>query len=204
MGLEYLDLALTIEKKIQAGIHGRIASDGVNSAIMASFAAIPGDHLEIGSLHGGTAILVALLKKELRLPGMVVCVDPLDGYYVGNKTLEYPVDPDSGVPVSMDIFQENVNHFEVADRIEIIQKRSDPFPVNSGRRFSTAYIDGDHWGYAPQKDWNNVNGLVDRYIIFDNCDLAHPSVLDACLQAVFTEDWIRCYKNGITCVFERF
>jgi len=200
--LKHMPLAKEIEATIHQRIWGRIASEQDNAAIMACFAAIEGDHLEIGTLHGGTAILVALIKRELKLDGKVVCIDPLDGYYAGTK-FHNDTDPITSVPISADVLYDNISRFDLLDRIEIIQHKSDPFPLKN-RRFASAYIDGDHWGNVPTVDWQNVNRITDRYVIFDNCDKEHPSVLDACLSAAFTSEWTTAYKQGITCVFERF
>jgi hypothetical protein len=200
--LKHMPLAKNIETDIHQRIWGRIASEQDNAAIMACFAAIEGDHLEIGTLHGGTAILVAWIKQELKLSGQVVCIDPLDGYYLGMDRGE-DVDPLTKVPVSIETLHDNITRFDLQDKIEVIQKKSSPFPLKD-RRFTSAYIDGDHWGDMPMVDWQNVSRITDRYVIFDNCDKEHPSVLDACLSAAFTSEWTSIYRQGITCVFERF
>ena len=49
---------------VKANMLGRIADEQHNTALMAVAAICPGDHLEIGTLHGGSAIVVALLKKQ--------------------------------------------------------------------------------------------------------------------------------------------
>ena len=200
--LLHMPIAQTLEAVISQRIWGRIASEQDNAAIMACFAAIKGDHLEIGTLHGGTAILVAAMKKKLQLPGKVVCIDPLDGYYIGMDR-GYETDPLTNVPVSIDVLYDNITRFDMQDRIEVVQKKSNPFPLKD-RRFTSAYIDGDHWGDMPMIDWQNVSRITDRYVIFDNCDKAHPAVLDACLTATLSHKWINIYRQGITCVFERF
>lgn len=46
---------------------------------LANLCAVPGDHVEIGTLHGASAIAVALAKKMAGVPGEVYCIDPLDG-----------------------------------------------------------------------------------------------------------------------------
>lgn len=200
--LKHMPVAKCLEAVIRQRIWGRIASEQDNAAIMACFAAIEGDHLEIGTLHGGTAILVAAMKKELQLPGKVVCIDPLDGYYA-NMDRGDITDPITGVPVSIEVLYDNITRFDMLDRIEVISKKSDPFPLKN-RRFASAYIDGDHWVKMPMIDWQNVSRITDRYVIFDNCDVEHPAVLDACLSAAFTSEWTSTFRQGITCVFERF
>lgn len=199
MGLKHFTNAQQIEAYLSANMIGRIASEQNSSSIMACYAAEDGDHLEIGSLHGGSAILVALLKRELGLSGKVVCVDPLDGYYKGYPS-ECNVDYISKIPVNMATISANIFRFMVGDVVEIIQKKSDPWPLG-GRQFVTAYIDGDHWGEGPLTDWDNVKACTSRYVIFDNCDKKHPAVMEACRIASL--EWKHVYQEGITCVFER-
>lgn len=176
---------------------GRIADEQGNTALMAETALQHGDHLEIGSMHGGSAIVVALLKKRYGFDGRVTCIDPLDGYYTGTY-YESHVDPMTRVPVSIETIRENMQRFGVD--IEVIQARSNPFPVY-GRTFTSAYIDGDHWNDAPIIDFINCAMVTEKYITFDNCGRRWPDVLRACHIAEQT--WIPHIKTGITCIVRR-
>lgn len=141
-----------------------------------------GDHLEIGTLFGGSAIMSAFVKQ-----GKVVCVDPLDGYYEKGK-----LDPITNLPVTRKAFEQNVAHFKVGERIELVQKSSNPWPtVLEGREFTTAFIDGDHNGTGPLSDWLNVSKQIKSggIVMFDNCAIKYPAVQSACITASATHGW---------------
>lgn len=190
----------TIDKIIQNvkdKMLGRIADEQFNVRLMAATTLCNGDHLEIGTLHGGSAIVVALLKKHYGYSGRVVCIDPLDGYYPNSKRYK-KTDILTKIPICVETLQENMKRFDV--ELEIVQAYSDPFPI-AGKRFATAYIDGDHWNGIPLKDWNAVKEITDNFVTFDNCDFNHPDVLTACRIA--ESDWKPYKREGITCIVSR-
>ena len=192
-----LEVLRTIDKIIQnvkRDMLGRMADEYHNVRLMASTTLCDGDHLEIGTLHGGSAIVVALLKKHCGYSGKVVCIDPLDGYYPNSKRYSR-LDILTHIPVSMETLKENMRRFGV--QLEVVQAYSDPLPI-TGRRFATAYIDGDHWNGVPLKDWNAVKRITDKFITFDNCDFNHPDVLHACNIA--EREWQPYKREGITCI----
>lgn len=190
-----------IVEYVKSKIIGRVADQEDGTAVMAYYAAKAGsgDHLEIGTLFGGSAIVVALAKRLMGLDGNVYCLDPLDGYYrerFGHITdvvcKEHEISPD--------LVMKNAKIFEVEDRIRIIQKKSLPFPDElRNHRFVSAYIDGDHWDNMPTHDWNNVKKITSKYVIFDNYDDSHPSVKKACDRAL-KDGWKLEYSGGITFV----
>lgn len=179
---------------VKANMLGRMADEQSSTAMMAETILRHGDHLEIGTLHGGSAIAVALLKKQYGYSGRVVCIDPLDGYYTGTR---YAAQNDyvTGVPVTLDTIRENERRFGV--ELEVLQVKSLPFPVR-GRTFATAYIDGDHWGDMPVIDFVNAAMVTSEYITFDNCDRKHPDVVRACEIAEKT--WHPHRREGIACI----
>jgi hypothetical protein len=186
----------SIVDHVQKNMLGRIADEQGNTALMAKTAMCDGDHLEIGTLHGGSAIVVALLKRELGFTGRVVCVDPLDGYYPNSKRYKR-VDPLTAVPVSVETLRKNMQRFDV--ELEIIKAYSVPFPdVLQGRTFATAYIDGNHDGETPMQDFFNVSRIVTKYITFDNCGPRWPAVLRACEYAETI--WQPHKRQGISCI----
>lgn len=188
-----MDVKETIEY-VKANMIGRIADEEENTSLMASMTLRHGNHLEIGTLHGGVAIVVALLKKQNNFSGDVYCIDPLDGYYTGTRWA-CDVDPESGVPVSAKTIKDNAARFCV--NLNITQKQSVPFPLFGGV-FSTTYIDGNHWGDFPLIDFINASMVTSDFIIFDNCDEKHPDVMRACDIAEKT--WMPHFRKGITCV----
>ena len=163
-----------------------------------------GDHLEIGTLFGGSAIVAALVKQGAGLEGKVYCVDPLDGYYRDMCNYKDNIDPESGIPVSPEIVMQNAKRFGVEDRLAIIPKKSHPFPEElKHKRFITALIDGDHWAEMPWLDWMSVKDKVNKYVMFDNYDDKHPAVMEAAEKAAQDEEWEKVEQTGIVFVLGR-
>ncbi|MGW8177394.1 MAG: class I SAM-dependent methyltransferase [bacterium] len=163
----------------------------------------PGDHLEIGVLHGGTAIMSALTKKAMGHAGKIVALDPFDGYYPASPTKPNGVVSErgqrltakfdnTGVPITVETFKDNIEFFNVADNIEIVKAFSVPWPLGP-RRFVSAYIDGDHYGDGPTLDWNNVKQAIQPggYVWFDDCNDNCPGVLKAAELAAAEPGWTK-------------
>jgi hypothetical protein len=199
------DFADYIIEHIQKRIYGRIAHEQHNCNYLAWAIAKAGNgsHLEIGTLFGGSAILAVLVKQEFGFDGDIYCVDPLNGYYIGTQW-EYPVDPVTNLPISQAIVEGNFKAFGVEDRIHITTAPSRPWPEELWRlQFSSAFIDGDHWGDMPWHDWNMASPRTNRYIVFDNYDEIHPAVMLAANKSTATSQWKKVWTKGITCIVER-
>ena len=181
-----------------ANKYGDIKLDNVD--IMLDFVAKAGggNHLEIGTLFGGSAIAVALLKLELGQSGVVVCIDPLDGYYKIYGSGE----DKSGFEVTPKTLFRNIDKFGVGNRILVMKAYSQDCSFLD-IQFSTAYIDGDHQHGRPWWDWMTVKDKVSKYVIFDNWDDKHPQVQEACEEASNDPEWECVYSSGITYVVER-
>ncbi len=202
---ELIRQAQLVVSRVKAEIKGRVADEYANTSLVACAAAMSGsgDHLEIGTLFGGSAIVVALLKQWMGLDGIVVCVDPLEGYYKGTQWA-CAVDPVTNLPIDLNTVLWNADHFGVQDRIKVVRARSHPWPEElKSRDFASAYIDGDHWGDGPIRDWHNVHPLTCGYVVFDNCDKKHPAVQSACDCAAHTPNWEEVYRGGISCIVRR-
>jgi len=194
-----------IVKEVESGIKGRVANtigderiDNVEVLLECVLKAGGGNHLEIGTLFGGSAIAVALLKREYEQSGMVFCIDPLNGYYGKDR-------PDiSDVPVSVETLFDNIGEFYLGNRISVIKSISSPVYENLvDIKFSTAYIDGEHSNNVPYLDWNGLKALVTKYVVFDNCADTHPDVQFACNMANKDFDWKEVYNSGISYVVKR-
>lgn len=190
---------------ISARIQGRLAYEESNCNYLAwaISRAGHGDHLEIGTLHGGSAILALLVKMELGLAGDVYCVDPLNGYYIGTP-YGCPVDLVTKVPINANVVLENAAAFGVVNRLHLISQKSMPFPVSiQNHRFVSAYIDGDHEGETPTLDWWNCQSRTSKVVVFDNYDERHPAVQDAVRTAATTQGWALTMEGPITAVLEK-
>ncbi|MDH5507632.1 MAG: class I SAM-dependent methyltransferase [Anaerolineae bacterium] len=177
---------------------GRIAGYPQDHGALAQavYLAGHGDHLEIGTLFGGSAILAARIKQDYNLAGKVVCVDPMQGYY-GKP------DPFTGLLPSEELFWENAGKFGVTERMELVVARSKPWPLAAERRFASALIDGDHSPDGVRHDWQRANAQTSRYVVFDNYDKSFPGVRRTVRMAGQEEAWRCVLVYGISAVFER-
>jgi len=199
-----------IVSHVEENIIGRVANKIIerrtdNTEVLLEFVmkAEGGNHLEIGTLFGGSAISVALLKDSIPQDGFVFCIDPLDGYYTKYASREDMVDTQSKVAVTPETLFKNIKSFGVGHRIFVMQEYSDRVNELAGMRFSTAFIDGDHQGETPMEDWLRVKDHVTQYVIFDNCANTHPDVVRACMAAADDPEWECVYDNDITFVVGR-
>lgn len=188
--------AFQIAKRVVSEIEGRAADGGASVPYVVSMAvnAGPGDHCEIGTLFGASAIAVALAKKEWGFPGKVYCVDP----YLPR---ENEVHSSTHVPAGMlngsaDVLARNALKFGVQDRIVLIQAPSQPWPEPlMESRFVSSYIDGAHLGRMPWWDFVELSRRTDHYIAFDNYEEGYPDVVTAVLRALNGQDWSLFFKN---------
>ena len=193
-----------VEEKIIGRVANRIGSRRtLSTEVLLEFVekADGGNHLEIGTLFGGSAIAVALLKEIRNQSGIVLCIDPLNGYY--NDGSRSFIDNQSGKPVTPKTLFENIENFALGHRIMVMKTKSIPCPKFIDMLFSTAYIDGEHRFGVPLKDWSCIKDIVTRFVIFDNYATTHPDVQAAGLAAKNDSDWKEVYSEDITYTVER-
>jgi len=123
------------------------------------FEAGHGDHLEVGTLYGASAILAALTKKEFGLSGDVYCVDPF---------VDEDIDPSikalTDYRVSIERVLGNAKKMGVDLRVSKM-----PFAeYEIKNRFASAYIDGDHTYEGVKLDWDKASPHVDKLVFFDD------------------------------------
>ena len=177
---------------------GRIADNGVNLIFLMSMIANAGngDHLEIGTLFGASAIASALIKKKLDLSGTVYTIDSYDKEK-RTKEIQFTIeDEEDLLNGSPQAAKKNFKLFDV--NVKLIQKPSDPWPKElKDKLFVSAYIDGDHMHDMPYKDFKNLSELVSDYIAFDNYEEGYPDVLGG-VNKILSEnqEWVLFYKNA--------
>jgi predicted O-methyltransferase YrrM len=202
LGKSIDDIITKVSQKIRgrlANTYGDIRLNNANTLLKYVALGGHGNYLEIGTLFGGSAIAVALLKNELWQDGMVVCIDPLDGYYFRRTAIEID---QSGFEVSPATLFYNIDEFGVGNRIMVVKSYSeDVYYLDMD--FTVAYIDGDHHGFAPTNDWILVKDKTSKYVIFDNCDDKHSDVKRACRMAATDQNWEHEATDGISFVVRR-
>jgi len=199
---ESIDIARDVTKAL-AERGGRAADSGLSLPFLASMAAAAGDgdHVDIGSLYGASALVVALIKRKLGLKGDVYCIDPYD-----QKKRDASVKPSAGLDTPVSATPEellaNAEHFDV--ELKLIRKNSHPWPEElKDNVFVSAYIDGDHLGEAPMNDFLNLRGRVTGYIGTDNFEEEYADVVRMILFAAAQEDWFLYYKSMIFAALRR-
>ena len=185
-----------IATRVVKEIKGRAADQGISLPYLVAMimAAPDGDHVDIGSLFGASAIAVALIKKELGHKGKVYCIDPYDDEQrLKQATHTEKIEPET-LSASPEELMENAEHFGV--ELKLIHKCSHPWPEElKDATFVTAYIDGDHMQDAPWNDFENLRGRVSHYISCDNYEEEYSDVVKAMWKAMNTDDWFLYYKT---------
>lgn len=139
-----------------------------------------GNHLEIGSLFGGTAILAALIKERFDQSGTVYCVDDLE-------------------MTGKDYITSNAETFAMKNHILLVVGKSNPLPISG--IFRTALIDASHdYGNALQ-DWLNVRNVTEKYVLFHDYDPSHNGVAQAAQVAM--RDWRPVHISNHSIVLEK-
>lgn len=197
---EPYDFGVEKSQEITRKMTGRSIDNPHDSGIMvqAVMNAKHGNHVEIGTFYGHSAITVACAKKEFGMHGKVYCIDPLQ-YRPG-------VRQDWGTEsiATDDAVLENAYKFGVEDYIKIIPHKSYPWPEElEGMLFATGYIDGDHWNGMPMKDWQTLKDVVTYSIIFDDYCIGKTEVIQAAISAFQDPAWIPVYIGGLKAVVRR-
>ena len=204
--MKITELSIDISARVVNGLGksgGRAADGGISLPFLISMAqqAGDGDHVDIGSLYGASAIGVALMKKEAGLEGDVYCIDPYNTEK-RDQVVHAAGEMQSDVSASAEALMANAEQFEV--ELKLVQAVSDPWPEElEDNTFVSAYIDGDHVGNAPTRDFENLRGRVSGYIGTDNFEEEYPDVVKSMLYAADSEDWFILYKNIIFIAIRR-
>ncbi|CAH2029932.1 class I SAM-dependent methyltransferase [Trichlorobacter ammonificans] len=178
-------------REIQRGITGRHCGDFGDKLVqylsiahyIRKTGAAAVQLLEIGSLFGGSCLMKLFAMRDLGVMGKIVCIDPMSGFY-GEKT-----DPISGIPVTKDIFYENITKFgfdvSMVDLRCCLSTHSDAYNGLDANSFATIMIDGDHSYSGVKNDWQTYSKFLktDGLMLMD--DYNDPSWPDI---AVFIDE----------------
>lgn len=143
-----------------SGMSGRLCLMTEREAeCLAKYAGRPGDHVDIGCLWGGTAILAALAKRDAGVDGLVYTIDPMTGGWWN------AVDPMVNLQPKPEIVQSNLIKFEVAGLVRVVRSKSQPWPLPDELVITSVLIDGDHAFESVAADWRNASQIATRYIL---------------------------------------
>ena len=175
-----------IHKYVSENIVGRVATQSLEFVAMAAIVSkYPGNFCEIGTLHGGTAIMVAMFKKAIEQDGDVYTIDPFI------KSVAWR---DKRPPTEESV-RANFEYFGVEDRIHFHKGHHPPLPWDVD--FTVAFIDGDHKYESVKADFENLKNRVSNVILYHDNDLGG-------VQKVIKESgWEEVFKVGHLSVTER-
>ena len=159
-----------------------------------------GDHLEIGSLFGASAIVAARTKLATKQGGKIVCIDPMltdeqEPYFhvQGMNAVEKLFFDNQEL-----IFRDSTKGF---DNIELVRARSQPWPLDQSRRFTTAFIDGWHYEDGPLMDAKIVAKITDVAILLDDVGRHYPDVYKAFKYLVGHPKWYPINMSSSSAIF---
>jgi len=188
------EVAFLATREVIKNIKGRVADGGVSLPWLASMAlqAGTGDHLDIGTLFGASALVVALAKKWAGIEGEVYCIDPWE--VRSGIAVNAAVKPEEICAAMQDV-SENAERFGVP--LKLIKAKSEPVPPElEGHSFASVYIDGDHLKGQPLRDFQLYAPMVTKYIGFDNYEEGYPDVMAAVRHIMLNDQgWVPLFKN---------
>ena len=184
--------ALTVNAFRNGELEGYPADEGISLPWICQMAlnAGAGDHLEIGTSWGASAIAVALAKRAAGLPGKVYCIDP----FPAKREVKM-----RGRLKTATISATRRNFKAAEVDVTIIRASSDPFPTKLDAKhpqlFVSSYIDGSHRGDMPSKDLAACAKRTQHFIGVDNYEEGYPDVLTAVHKFAALQEWNLYFKN---------
>lgn len=163
-----------------------------------------GDHLEIGSFYGASAIVAALAKIKSGKTGMIYCVDPYGYDRQEPVTIQnLKLTPATAANMASK-FRANLDLFGVRDRVILIQKPSYPWPSElDGLRFDSVLIDGWHYDETPLQDAQNAVRVANKYIVLDDVISRYPGIMAAYNFILETGEWVEIYRSKHAVTFQK-
>ena len=183
---------VVIADEIAERIMGGVGAASEDVALLAEVAYRTGhsDHLELGTLFGATAILVAVAKREFGFDGNVYCVDNFS--YLKED-----------YPVGKEMVLENAALFDIADRIHVLEGNTYPLPPDLlSRHYGSTFIDAAHDFASCLTDWTSVKDITD-VVAFHDYDRSHTGVIRTVRSAMQEPGWWLVHLSHHMAVMER-
>lgn len=202
---DYNAMAQEIAQRVKTSTMGWCGAQGSSLSHIAKMVMDYGDdedHLEIGSLFGASARAAWLAKTKTSRLGKVICIDPME-YEQHEPCILQEDSPSKQLMLrnQHQIFVDNTKKFV---GIELVQQASQPWPLPMDRRFSTAFIDGWHYGDGPLNDAKVCIQIVDRAIMLDDILLEYPAVYEAFQYLCQAKGWYLSYKLDRVALFIKY
>lgn len=188
---------LPMREFVRDNIFGEFTMMNRDADIIATVVGIsPGDHIEVGVLHGGSAILAAYAKGIYRCPGHIYGIDPFPGYV----PTRIPVPP----PPTYQAAMNNVELHDMENRITLFEGYHPPLPAElESHTFASAFIDGEHSFRACMEDWMNLKDRVKGFIIFHDVHNPKHGVNTVFQIAARDKDWEAIHREAKVGVVKR-
>lgn len=192
---------MSLQDFVSKNITGRIALvSRLEAEVLEKYAALQGDHVEIGCLWGATAILAALAKREAGVEGHVYTIDKMSGGFWQTGDTEYY----NRVPTRKIVMQ-NFERTGTQHDITLVEALSNPWPLPDTVKPRTVLIDGSHTYEGCKQDWQNVKRLEPEFVLFhDYASGRHPGVQKAVDKIRSSEpEWKMIEQADSLVVFKR-
>ena len=145
--------------------------------------------VEIGTLFGGSSILIWHALKRENASIRIVTIDPLDGYYKDSKTGSgSDFDIVLNLKITEKLVHENFASFSIPKEdiriVKDLSQNQSPILAASERPVALLFIDGDHSLLGIQKDIENYIDFVhpEGHVAIDNfLDVDWPQVTEGIL-----------------------
>ena len=184
---------------INTNIQGRLAlANNAECELLYKYAQTPGNHLELGTLWGGSAIVAGLAKIKYDNSHKVYTVDFMQGGYWNSG------DPGCNLKIpTMKTILDNIEMFKLNCFVTSIKESTNPIPVNI--KPTTVLIDAGHSFEDCLKDWNNVKELKPKFVLFHDYNTGkHPGVQRVVDEVVKLDNgWKEVEAVNTMIVFER-
>lgn len=181
---------LPIRQFVRDNIFGQLTMADMDGFLLATVMAMcSGDHLEIGVLHGGSAIICAYAKDWFKQKGNIYGVDPFPGYEPGRT----PIPP----PPTLLAASANVELHGFQNRVVFFKGYHPPLPAElENMRFASCFLDGDHSFKGVLADWENVKDRVDGVVMFHDVHNPAHGARTVFEIAMRDPDWEFLYLGG--------
>jgi len=159
--------------QVTSKIRGVFLLSPERAAVLRSFTRVSaGAHLDVGTLHGGSAALVAITGPRK----FIVTLDFYHGYYGNGEDSVENIGGGGWIEPRPDNTWGNFRSICPwrSEYLVVLDGRSDDPPLLPSERFDTAFLDAAAEDPDVMAEFNAIAPRVDKYIIIDDVDARWP------------------------------